>query len=68
MARVCSPTFSVQNGVKHVGDVSLVKSSVFPDGISRSGSCFIGDMCVVILAYADDLVILSLAPSATRLE
>ena len=61
--------FSVSNGVKQGGVFSPILFSVFIDGFlalleSAGFGCHIGNMFVVALAYADDLILIAPTPFA----
>ena len=61
---VCSDYFSVRNGVKQGGVISLVLFCVYVDGLLKLLSdakvgCYIGHVFVGALAYADDIVLLA---------
>lgn len=69
---IFSQSFSVSNGVKQGGIVSPVLFCVYIDGLLQSldnlgVGCFIGDIFVGILAYADDIVLIAPTPNAMRL-
>ena len=69
---ILSQSFSVRNGVKQGGIVSPVLFCVYIDGLLKSlvdlgVGCFIGNIFVGILAYADDIVLLAPTASAMRL-
>lgn len=69
---IFSQSFSVRNGVKQGGIVSPVLFCVYIDGLLQSLAnlgvgCFMGDVFVGILAYADDIVLIAPTPNALRL-
>jgi hypothetical protein len=74
--RVCwndvdSKTFTVLNGVKHGAIPSPTLSCIYIDGLlcnlRDSGvGCYIGDIFIGALAYADDISLLSPTPSGMR--
>ena len=63
-----SHSFSVCNGVKQGGIVSLVLFCLYIDGLLQSLAdlgvgCTIGEVFVSVLAYADDIVLLASTPN-----
>ena len=69
---IFSQPFSVQNGVEEGGIVSPVLFCMYIDGLlmllaKLEVGCFIGDIFVGILAYADDIVLLAPTANAMRL-
>ena len=69
-SHVESDTFSVQNGVRQGGNLSPLLFNVYIDDllheVRRSGiGCHVGSCAVNIIAYADDIVLLS--PTRTGL-
>ena len=68
---ICSVEFSVKNGVKQGGVISPVLFCIYIDKLllqlSRSGSgCFIGEVFLGALAYADDIVLVAPTHRAMR--
>jgi hypothetical protein len=66
-----SDNFCVRNGVKQGGILSPILFCVYIDNLlvrlSNCGKgCFIGNVCLAVLAYADDLIILAPTPNAMR--
>ena len=66
-----SGSFGVTNGIKQGGLISPYLFNVYMDDLSRrlgetSVGCFVGDVCVNHLAYADDMVLL--APCVRALQ
>jgi hypothetical protein len=69
---VCSDSFQVKNGVKQGGVISPVLFCLYIDKLmgllQDSGvGCYIGEVFLGALAYADDLVLLAPTPGAMRL-
>jgi len=68
---VCSDPFQVKNGVKQGGVISPVLFCLYIDKLMRllhdSGvGCYIGEVFLGALAYADDLVLMAPTPAAMR--
>jgi len=66
-----SKKFVIKNGVRQSGIVSPVLFCVYIDGLlcmlrDSNVGCFIGDVSVGALAYADDVTLLAPTPSAMR--
>ena len=66
-----SRSFSVKNGVRQGGIISPVLFCIYIDGLlcmlSETGvGCYIGNVFVAALAYADDIALLAPIPSAMR--
>ena len=66
-----SKKFVIKNGVRQGGIVSPVLFCVYIDGLlcilrESNVGCFIGDVFVGVLAYADDVTLLAPTPSAKR--
>ena len=58
--------FSLSNGVKHGGNISPVLFSIYADyishGLKSNGmGCHVGAVIAGALAYADDIILLSLS-------
>jgi len=69
---VYSNKFSVKNGVKQGGILSPVLFCIYFDGLlcrlaKTNIGCFIGNIFVGALAYADDVVLLAPTPHAMRI-
>jgi len=69
---VCSKRFPVKNGVRQGGIISPILFCVYIDGLLQrlyeSGvGCYIGNVFVGALAYADDVVLLAPTHSAMRM-
>jgi len=66
-----SKVFIIENGVKRGGIVSPVLFCIYIDGLLRllresSVGCFIGNVFVGALAYADHIALLAPTPRAMR--
>jgi hypothetical protein len=67
----CSELFPVRNGVKQGGILSPILFCVYFDSlicrlVNISKGCYMGHICLAVLAYADDVVILAPTASAMR--
>jgi len=68
---IFSNPFSVKNGVKQGGIVSLILFCVYLDGLlgmlnNAKVGCHVGDQCLAAFGYADDLVLLAPTVRAMR--
>ena len=64
--------FTIKNGVKQGGIVSPVLFCIYIDGLlrllreSNERGCFMGNIFMGALAYADDIALLAATPRAMR--